>query len=58
MAHSSVHGAVMFPYGGGYEKNFKLHQDDIGIRVYPLKGCAEHDPFESDFCAYAHSLLV
>jgi len=29
LAHSSVHGAVMFPYGGGYEKNFKLHQDDI-----------------------------
>jgi len=34
LGHSSVRSAVMYPYYGGYRRNFELGKDDIqGIRA-------------------------
>lgn len=34
LGHSRVRSAVMYPYYGGYDRNFHLDRDDIrGIRV-------------------------
>jgi len=34
LGHSNVRGAIMFPSYTGYDRNFKLHHDDIeGMRV-------------------------
>ena len=33
LAHSSVPQAVMFPFSGPYDPNFKLHTDDIGGEI-------------------------
>ena len=34
LQHTNVRGAVMFPFAGAYDRNFRLHQDDIGKRCY------------------------
>ena len=33
LAHSDVPQAVMFPFSGPYDANFKLHADDIGGEI-------------------------
>ena len=34
LQHTNVRGAVMFPFAGAYDRNFRLHQDDIGKWCY------------------------
>ena len=29
LQHANVRGAVMFPYAGAFDRNFRLHEDDI-----------------------------
>ncbi len=40
LEHSFVQGALMYPYYGGYDPEFKLHNDDIqGIQSIYGKFC-------------------
>ena len=38
LKHSHIRGAVMFPFAGAYNRNFQLHQDDIG-KNYVTSDC-------------------
>ena len=43
LQHTSVYDAVMFPFAGPYNSNFRLHQDDISKRIAFLSLCMYKD---------------